>query len=495
MILPFDEWRPDTAPLSPGPEVALNVLPAADGYVPMPMPVFRGPGGLLGTCSYLISVVAGDGLSVPVAFTTNGIYRPTGAGWTNIGRTTASYVSSLGWNAVQWGENIFAVNGRNVAQVLELGSSNFRDITGQLNGLGAKYLAVVGDFLVLANAFKAGGNEPYPMRVWWSGRGRPEEFDPPDIVIQSGFVDRPAIGRLQGITGGEFGLILGEEGLDRMDYTGPPTIWQFRTLETDIGCEIPRSIVQAGDKTFWWSRRGWRMSNGGPSQPIGLGKVDEWTRSLIDFDQAHLMTSTALLRQQVVMWAFVSRGNSTGRPDEVLAYNWDFNRWTRGRMDVDCLGRLSVPSTFTDDPGVSQLFGDFTDDSSLLTDAATGGRPFAAAVMNGSLYAMQPKRGTVCQLTTTELNLVPGRRTAISRVHPLIHGVGTGDTWLYMRSRDDQRVEAVRLKGPYEPEADGTFSVHTKARYIRVHWNGRTPFTKAMGIEIPDWAITEAGRR
>jgi hypothetical protein len=64
-----------------------------------------------------------------------------------------------------------------------------------------------------------------------------------------------------------------------------------------------------------------------------------------------------------------------------------------------------------------------------------------------------------------------------------------------MRSRDDQRVEAVRLKGPYEPEADGTFSVHTKARYIRVHWNGRAPFTKAMGIEIPDWAITEAGRR
>ena len=53
---------------------------------------------------------------------------------------------------------------------------------------------------------------------------------------------------------------------------GPPAVFQFRNLETDIGCELCRSIVQAGNRTAWWSRRGWRMSTGGPSQPIGLGR-------------------------------------------------------------------------------------------------------------------------------------------------------------------------------------------------------------------------------
>jgi hypothetical protein len=493
MILPFDEWRPDTAPLSPGLEVALGVLPAADGYDPMPMPVFRGPSGLPGRASWVMVVISGDGVSIPIAFTSSGIYRPTASAWEDIGRTELRYASSFNWRAVQWGDTVYAINGLDTIQYYTIGGSNFTFVADQQDHLTSRYIAVVGDFLVLGYILQNGLNEQYPSRVQWSGRGRPSSFTP-DIVIQSGFSDRAAIGRVQGLTGGEFGLILGEEGLDRMDYTGPPYIWQFRTLETDIGCEIPRSVVQAGSRTAWWSRRGWRISDGGPSQPIGLGKVDKWFRGRMDFDRAELMTSAPLLREGAFVWAYCSRDNVDGRPDEALAYSWDHNRWTYGKMSVDCLGRMSVPSRFTDDAGLSALLGPTTDDSALMTDSAAGTRPFAAAIRNGSLYVMQAANGTSVQLTTTETNLIPGARARVSRARPLVHGA-TDDTWLYVETREDQRSQGVRRKGPIQPESDGSFALHSVGRYHRFRWHGRVPFTRAQGIEVPDWAIKGAGTR
>jgi hypothetical protein len=494
MILPFDEWRPDLAPLSQGMEQCLNVLPAADGYVPAPVPVFRGPGGLRGLTSCVLVVTSGDGVTVPLAFTVVGAFRAQATGWLDVSRTPDDYEPPLeAWSATQYGDAVFAVNGRDPVGILPLGAGAFRDIADAPFGLSANYIAVVGDFLVLASTTASGANERHHARVWWSGRGRPERFSP-DLATQAGFVDRPGIGRIRGLTGGEFGLILGEEGLDRCDYSGPPAVFQFRNLETDIGCELSRSVVQAGTKTAWWSRRGWRMSSGGPSQGIGVGKVDSFTRSRIDFDRGHLMTATALLREDCFVWAFVSRNNTTGRPDEALAYNWTLDRWSRIEMEVDCLGRLAVPSLFTDDPGLAQIYGPSTDDSDLLTDSAGGERPFAAAVTNGSLFVLQPKPGLAAQLTTTEANINPGGRALLSRVRPLVHGV-SDDTWLYTQTRDDQRSESLHTKGPLQPERDGSFSTHAVGRYHRLRLHVRSPWSKAQGIEVADYAVARAGRR
>lgn len=489
MMLPLDEWRPDLAPLSPGSEAALNVLPAADGYVPLPMPVFRGPGGLAGTCSWLMVVITGDGLSIPFAFTSSGIFQAGGTGWIEVSRTPG-YEATLGWNAVQWGDQVFAVNGKDTVQLS--GGGTFGDVAGRTDGLGSRYIAIVGDFLVLASVYDHALANQYPLRVQWSGRLRPAMLDP-DLVIQSGYVDRPSIGRIQGITGGEYGLILGEEGLDRMDYVGPPAIWQFRTLETDIGCELARSVVQAGDKVFWWSRRGWRMSQGGPSRPIGLGKVDEWTRARVDFERGANMTATALLRQGAVIWSFVSRDNNGSVPDECLAYSWEHDRWTRGQFAVECLGRQAAPSIMTDDPTWSATFGATTDDSNAITDAVQGGRPFAAAVVDGGLHALQVKSGVAVECITTETQLLPGQRALVSRLRPLVHGAV--EVSAYSQTREMQTDERLRTKGPYGLEHDGSMSCHHAARFHRFRLVVRTPFSKIQAMEIPDWAIAQAGRR
>jgi hypothetical protein len=490
--VPFDEWRPDVAPLVTGMVAALNVLPVPDGYAPMPMPAAQGPAGLAGAAQLLYAAVTPDGVAVPLVFAPSAIYRATATAWLDISRP-GGYGSGEPWNAVRWADLMVAVNGVDPLQYYQIGTTGFADIADAPGGLTAVYLAIVGDFIVAADMRDSGGANRYPSRVQWSGWQHPLNWSV-NRALQAAYVDRPNIGRIRGLTGGEYGLIHGENGLDRMDYTGPPNIWQFSNLEVDIGCEVPRSVVQAGNMVFWYSKRGWRMSTGGPSTAIGHGKVDEWTRNNIDPDKIHLMSAVPLYHEQAILWAFVSRDSPTGFPDRVLAYSWSENKWTPGQMAVQILGRATSPDIFTDDdnpPGLPLL----TDDSDLMTDSFAGDSSvYPAAVLDGGQLALiQQQPGTVCQLTTAEQAIIPGRSARVTRLQPLVDGVPEA-LWGYVETRDDQRFSSTTRGGPYEPEdSDGSLSVNDTGKFHRFTLDLRTPFNKALGIQIIE--VTDTGRR
>jgi hypothetical protein len=488
----FDEWRPDLAPLASGIETALNVLPAPDGYVAMPMPVPRGPGTAPGGVPQaLYPAVSPDGVVVPLLFTDNDIWRVQSTTWAHVGRTP-NYTGLVPWSVTTWGDIVLAVNGKDSLQFYQIGGSGFGDIleTG-LDYLTAAYVAVVGNFVVLADVREAQAETRYPDRVRWSGFQRPLSYVVSQAT-QAAYMDRPNIGTIKGLVGGEFGLILGERGMDRMDYIGPPSIWQFSNLETDIGTLAPRSVVKAGNMVFWLSPRGWRMSQGGPSSPIGHGKVDEWTLERLDPDKLDLMSVTPLYHEQAILWAFVSRDSPDGSPDEVLAYSWIEQRWTRGKMSVTILGRAASPDIFTDDdapPGLALL----TDDDDLLTDSFGDSSVYPAALAANGLQLIQATDGVVCELTTTEQQLLPGRRTKITRIFPIVHGAGNG-LWAYVDTRDDQRIVATTRGGPYEPEdTDGSVACNDAGRFHRFTINVRTPFDKAIGVQVAEQQDT--GRR
>src|SRR3954452_20724331 len=278
--LDFGEWMPDSVPLTVGGTLLQGALPPPDGSAPWPLPVVQGPAGLP-DASLLMAATTPDGFCVPMAFARAGIYRAGATSWVPLGRA-AGYAASVPWAAVRWGDIVIAADGQEVLQSTPIAAPLFADVPGV--DFSAAYLDIIGEFVVAADIREDAGATRYPSRVRWSGFQRPLSWDVSPST-QSAWVDRPRIGRIMGLTGGQFGLVLGEDGLDRFDYVGLPTVWQFATLETDIGCDIPRSVVQVGATTYWHSRRGWRASSGGPSEPIGHGKVDEWTRSQIDLEK------------------------------------------------------------------------------------------------------------------------------------------------------------------------------------------------------------------
>jgi hypothetical protein len=392
---------------------------------------------------------------------------------------------------VRWGDIVIAANGQDPLQSTPIAAPAFADMPGV--DFSAAYLDIVGEFVVAADMREDNGATRYPSRVRWSGFQRPLGWDV-SPATQSAWVDRPRIGRIMGLTGGQFGLVLGEDGLDRFDYVGLPTVWQFATLETDIGCDIPRSVVQVGATTYWHSRRGWRASDGGPSVPIGHGKVDGWTRDQVDLEKADLMSAVPLLAEQCIVWSFVSHASADGLPDQWLCYHWAEKRWIRAQVSTTTLGRAATPDVFTDDdviPGMSAMTDD--DANGQVTDAFGGGGAVQpAALVGGSLAVIQGVDGRVCRLVTGEKALIPGRRAKVTRLQPLVDGVSGGLSG-FVEVRDDQATPTTQRYGPFVREVDGSLACNVAGRFHRYELQLTTPFLKAMGLMLSE--ITDVGRR
>jgi hypothetical protein len=172
--LDFGEWAPDTAPLTGGATLLQGVLPAPDGYAPLPVPVVQGPAGLP-DASLLLAATTPDGFTVPMAFARAGIYRAGADGWVPIGRA-AGYAGSVPWAAVRWGDIVIAANGQDVLQSTPIAAPAFADVPGV--DFSAAYLDIVGEFVVAADVREDNGATRYPSRVRWSGFQRPLSWDP-----------------------------------------------------------------------------------------------------------------------------------------------------------------------------------------------------------------------------------------------------------------------------------------------------------------------------
>jgi len=494
ITLPFEEWAPDNAPLTGGAVLVEGVLPATDGYAPLPLPVVQGPAGAPGNPSLLFAATTPDGLAVPLAFGRSAIARATSSSWVDVGRA-GGYSAATPWDAVRWADLVLAVDGADPLQSYVIGAGAFADVPDAVanGGTTGAFVDTVFEFIVTADERQDGGATRFPSRVRWSGYQRPLLWTP-SPATQSGWVDRPRIGRITGLTGGTFGLVLGEDGLDRMDYVGLPSVWQFSTLETDIGCSVPGSVVKAGDVTYWYSRRGWRASSGGPSQPIGHGKVDTWTRDQLDPDATDRMSAVALPREQCVLWSFVSHASPDGGPDQWLVYHWAEKRWTRAAVATEVLGRAATPDVFTDDdviPGLQPITDDPLNDQ--LTDSFGGASVVQpAALVGGSLAVIQVTPGVVARLITKEQALIPGRRAKVTRLQPLVDGVAGGLSG-YVETRDDQAMSTTRRLGPYVREVDGSLAANAAGRFHRFELQLVTPFQKAMGVVVSE--VVDTGRR
>ncbi len=477
--LAFAEWLPDLSPQSPGVRHIRNLLPEPDGWGPMPVPVPGGSAvGLVGVPSLLYFARGASGTAWVIAATATTVYRATSSSFISLG---GGFSAAVPWQAEIWGDTLYLVNGHDPVQRLQLsGAASVETVPGLPEQVTGRYIAVVGDFLMLAYVVEQGGGQSWPFRVKWSGLGRPESFRL-DPVIQSDQQDVADIGEIRGIVGGEYGLILGERGLARCDYVGPDAIWAFRTLEVEIGCQYPATLVRAGDRALWWSAVGWRMSTGGPSVAIGYGKVDEFfQRNLISQDAGEISAAVSM-RKQVALWAFPGAGGHK----ELLAYHWGLSRWGYGIPGaLDVLGRAGVADVFTDDPSVADILTDDPSIAELLTDAAGDDQAFTAALAGGKLCTMQPAAATVYEAEVAEKALVPGSRAKITRLRPMLDG-GPTDVTAKIITRERQDSEAtVETPTLRQEPSSGSIAANCSARFHRprLSWSG--PFARASGVEV-----------
>jgi hypothetical protein len=324
----FGEWLPDQPGIAGALQAAYNVYPQQVGYGPVPSTTDYSNaasenlnGIFSGKISATSSLFAGGATKLFK-------YDSSTRNLSDVSKV-GGYTNSK-WRFVQFGDVVLATNNNAKIQSFTLNSSTaFADVAAAAPV--AEYVTVVRDFVVAANIAS------YPNRVQWSDINDETDWTS-GPTSQSDYQDIPDGGDIQGITGGEFGLVLLEKALVRMSYIGSPLFFQFDTISREIGCYEPGSVCQYGNVTFFLSDDGFYMCDGQKVTPIGAEKVDRWFWDDILPSYANFSSAIDPVKK-VVIWCYqnISGGYS------LLIYNWQLGRWSYGTTTANIIASAATP--------------------------------------------------------------------------------------------------------------------------------------------------------
>ena len=475
----FDEWLPDQPGLTGAVKEALNVVPQAVGYGPLRTPVDYSQAA----SETINNVVAGRDPA-------SGNTEVFAGGSTKLFKLDSNdlsldNVSKAGgyttpteqkWRFTQFGDVLIAANGDEVLQYWELGTSTaWADLDAAAPT--ARYLTVVRDFVVAG--YTSGTDS---QKVQWSGINDETAWTTTS-TNQSDYQIIPDGGSVQGITGGEFGIVLMERSIYRMSYVGTPSIFQFDNISRNLGCFEPNSIVQYQGITYFLSDDGFYACNGTQVVGIGSEKVDRFFFNDLDEAYSYKMSATVDPIKNLVIWAYPSSG-SNGNVDSLLIYNFEVKRWSRAEVTVGFVAQSATPA-FTLE--ALDAFGTVdTISTSFDSRVWTGGKSQFVGGSGAKIVTFSGSSLTGT-LQTGDIE-IPGRTSSINMSRPLVDA-GQGQVAVATRNR---LVDAVSFGSYTAADSEGRAAFRTTGRYHRLSVQPSGSWTTAIGIEFD---IVPAGTR
>lgn len=453
MIINFGEWLPDQPRLGNSCVTAQNVYPAANGYRP-----FKGASSisdaLPGLCIGNISFKRSTGAIEVFAGTSTGLYRLNGTTWDDV--APSAYSPSAFWRFAVYGDILVATNGVDNPQKFTLSSdTQFSTLT---NAPVHKFPIVVRDTLVALDV-----DDGSAYQVKWSAVN-----DATDWTTASGGGAQilPDGGPVVGGTGGEYGVILQEQGLTRMDFVGGDLRFTFDKIEGAVGCIAKNSIVQYKGRTFFLSDEGFQVFDGAETTNISNEKV---TRTFFsELSQAEALTtdtgesiitdggeviSVGALqavdgaldqRNSCIVWKY-----PTSTTSKLIIYNYALNRWSDSTAVID----------------------------QILTLQQVGGPVLAGMDASNNLASFSGSDLTAV-VSTGEIQLNRNSGAYVSAVRGLVdaaHDITVG------RKTDLGDTETT-VSG--SSNANGKVSLRARGRYHRFQVSPTATFTELTGIDV-----------
>jgi hypothetical protein len=467
MRLAFGEFLPDQPGVVGALTKAENVVSKAVGYSPFPSPVdyslnasedltslFAARGG--GSQAYLLAGSESE-LYLLDNISLNVVSNPSGYSGNEEAR----------WNFVQFGTDIIAANGQQELQKYNLGTSTtFENI---VDSPAAKYIAVVRDFVV------SGYQTANPFRVQWSGINDANTWTF-NQVTQSDFQDIPDSGAVQGITGGEFGVVFLEKSIYRMSYVGTPVIFQFDEIIRGLGCAEPNSIVQYQNLTFFLADDGFYTCDGQTVKAIGAEKVDRYFLDDFDSDYGYKMSATVDPIRNVVIWAYPS-SRGAGNVDSLIIYNFNTQKWTTGTTDVRFVGISQTPGVTLEQ--LDTINNNLDNLGTSLDSRLWVGGKFELAGGRGAKIITFTGSPMMATINSGDIE-IENRFSNLRLVRPIIDG-GTANVALASRARlrDDVTYGAYQT-----PSSEDRVSVRGSGRYHRLSFQPTGLWQTAIGADI-----------
>ena len=483
-------WSPDQPAFgNPGLVRAENVIPAANHYLPFPQATSLGISGLSGQAEGM-TVATPPTATSPVLFAAFGgrIWRIPGSSSAPVDVSQDidyGYSMAVGdrWRWLQYGSLQLAASINAEVQQFDLTNlaGTFADLSGAPK---AQFIAGIRDFVMLGDVDEAPDGR-VRQRLRWHGFNASSGLpDPTEWTIsletRSDFNDVPDLGEMTGLTGGQFGIALFKHGIARIDFGGD-LLFSIPVVDSNIGCEVPGSVVQYGAETYFWSDEGIFKTAGGPAVPVGTERVNRWLQDNFDLSQSDQVWAQPDYSKGIIVWLFPGAG--------------DMRRGLIYRPAVDQFS--NIPTLEVQSLGPTVSFGLDLDDEYEWPDLDTDPRNLddprlwvggflrlgAQTVDNyddaGDLASFdgQPMNAL---LQWSELEPQEGGRSAAT--HALAFHDG-GTATITIRSRE-RVADSLVTKGPFKVQGDGWFRMRACGRFHQPRLELTGTWATARGLDL-----------
>lgn len=397
-VFAMPPYLPDQSAVSGGLQTAENVYPKIDGYGPVSG--FTGFSDALGAAfKGGASFIAGDGTSSLLVGTAAGLVKYAGGAWTDL--VTSMTVSGQ-WRFAQFGNYVIAVNGVET-KVVDLAAGTASALAGAPAGVA---IGVVGDYVVILQ------DSGDLLGVYNSAFNDHTDWTPSSTT---GAAIQPMLtgGECMGFAGGEYGVILQRQRVVRMTRTGDNTAaFQYDEITPNVGCASKASVIAVGRTVYFLADRGFMaMEDGQALRAVGSEKVDRTFASEVPRDDWERLFVAHDPQSKVVVWCV------PGTPGKLWIYNYELDRWTTAKLNMD-----GVFSGFTSSTDLETLAATYTDLDAMtisLDDPRwAGGNPRLYCVQDSVVGTFF---GTKLQATLegSFTEMVPGRVTRMIAARPV----------------------------------------------------------------------------
>lgn len=478
----------------------LNVLPAADGYKPLPGPkafipafeilsdagddgllgteddalIVTGPGGaalsgeiqLPGTLGG-IYVKTADGTQVIIVGTQTGLYKlATDNTWVEISGASAPY--SVGvekrWSFALFGTTILAQNFSDPEQKYDIiTDSVFSDNT---TAPRCAYISVFGSFVIRGCLIDD------KTAVQWSA---PENFASNEAGIDNSDIQPiPEGGVVQAIIPMSYGFdVLMRDTRHIMSFAPDSGLVFKRTpIDGSKGCIAPYSVAKIGvDDYVFYAQDGFTRVNGAGATMIGEERFDPWFQETIDYSARVAMVAGIDFRRRV-LWQRVLMADGSYR---LFGYRWSQDAWTQSNADLADMFQAETYGITIDE--MDNFFATI-DDVDVPYDSSfwDGGAPDLAGMTSDGLLAYMNGEPMAARISTNDIAFNGMKRAFVNGGRAVTDAVN----FTAQLSSANYRGASFTAKNPVSPTS--------RSRFLSLRGDGQV---HRVLFEIPageDWS-------
>lgn len=495
----FGEYAPDLPPLvnQKGLVQAKNMRPKGGGYEPVnglnPLPgatalTARPRGSISGidaSGSGYLYVASGD-LDVEPA---SKLWVQRDAATTDISSMNPYVLGATErWSFAKFGNHVFAACYTAPMQQHLIGSPlAFADVP-QL-APRARHIATIGNFLFAGNIYDpqegpmpdayshSALNDPLVWPVIGSNDAAAVQADRQPLEGNGGWIQDIA-------SGAEIGAVFQERAIHRLDYVGPPAIWQPHRMEEGNGMFVPYSAVAFERLVFYIAEDGFRIFDYTSTQSIGKARIS--ATFLADLDTQYIdRVECAKDPDRTVIWIiYPGVGNTGGRPNKVIWYDYALDKFSHGALELE--GLIENASTTPQSIDAPASPGDPDDVDDVTGEDSFDDRPTASGSSRmgafSTTFVANDFSGSALEglIETGDIEGAPGRFYFIDEIRPLVDGRNVEIAVAEMNTRQDDVIF-----GPYlTVDSDGTIPIRSDARYHRLRIKLPAGWEEAVGLDI-----------